>query len=84
MTSRRDPPVSVRIDRETMSKIKAAALLDSKTAGSFIRDAAADAAEGRIRQEAEEAENRRRDAPVNKGRPGMVGRLFGQKPRSGD
>ena len=84
MTSRRDPPVSVRIDKETMSKIKAAALLDGKTAGRFIRDAAADAAEGRIRREAEDAENRRRDVPVNKVRPGMAGRLFGRKPRPGD
>ena len=84
MTSRRDPPVSVRIDKETMSKIKAAALLDGKTAGSFIRDAAANAADSRIRREAEDAENRRRDVPVNKGRSGMVGRLFGQKPRPND
>ena len=78
MAPRRDPPVSVRIEKDTLTRIKAAAQLEGKTVSGFIKDAAAEAADRRIRREAEEAENRRTGLSVDKGRPGLVGRLFGQ------
>ena len=52
MTTKREPPISIRIDRENLAKVKAAAALEGKTLSGFVKDAAVAAAEYRIQETA--------------------------------
>ena len=52
MTTKREPPISIRIDKENLAKVKAAAALEGKTLSGFVKDAAVAAAEYRIQETA--------------------------------
>ena len=52
MTTKREPPISVRIDRENLARVRAAAELEGKTLGAFIKDASVAAADFRIQEAA--------------------------------
>lgn len=72
----------MRIDPETLTRIREAAELDGKSVGVFIKEAAASAAERRIQQAEDGIEFGGAEDVEGTGKPGMMARVFGLRRRS--
>ena len=79
MTTKREPPISIRINREILAKVKAAAELEGKTLSAFIKDAAVAAADFRIQEAAGAIDSGSKEGiPEGSGGRGFLDLVFGR------
>ena len=79
MTTKREPPISIRINKESLARVKAAAELEGKTLSAFIKGAAVAAADFRIQEAAGATGSGSKDGiPEGSGGRGFLDLVFGR------